>query len=74
MNMDTLIICSIVHPSKQAPVVPRRSRTNTLNIMKNRPHALQKFTKGQILISFYPSEGKILIQTAVSTVCKPEAE
>jgi len=42
--------------------------------MKNRPHALQKFTKGQILISFYPSEGKILVRTAVSTACEPGAE
>lgn len=74
MNRDILIIYSTVHPSKQAPVVPRRSRTNTLTIMKNRPRALQKLTKGQILISFYPSEGKILIRTAVSTVCEPGAE
>lgn len=73
-NRDTLLICSTVCPSEQAPVVPQRSRTNSLTIMKNRPHALQKFTKGQILISFYSSEGKILVPTAVSTACEPGAE
>lgn len=74
MNRDTLIIRSTVHPSQQAPVVPRRSRTNTLTIMKNRPRALKKSTKGQNLISFYPSEGKIFIRTAVSTASEQGAE